>query len=124
MLIIKTSRESNKLKAAALLNKLKHRSARFFKFSSDESHFQTERKSNKKNDSWIWKELLEVSVEEHIKCLSSLRVFEFISTDGPLLPAFFFNKNLRFTAKVYQEDERSVVKPWMDWIANSLPHLF
>ncbi|CAE1306633.1 unnamed protein product [Acanthosepion pharaonis] len=94
MLIMNASKESRKVRAAALVNKLKYGSAGMLRFFSD------------------------------TKIPSSIMVLGIISSEGDIMPLFFFQKGLRVTAEIYQEVLRSVVKPWMDEIATGRPNIF
>ncbi|CAE1332163.1 unnamed protein product [Acanthosepion pharaonis] len=49
---------------------------------------------------------------------------DIISSVGDVMPPFFFQKGLRATAEIHQEELRSVVKPWMDEIAVGRPYVF
>ncbi|CAE1168868.1 unnamed protein product [Acanthosepion pharaonis] len=100
MLITNASKESRKIKAAALLNELKHGSARMLRFFSDEKNFIQDQTSNRQNDSWISKDIEKVPVVKH-------------TNEWDVMPPFFFQKDLRITAEIYQEMLRSVVKSWM-----------
>ncbi|CAE1330505.1 unnamed protein product [Acanthosepion pharaonis] len=82
MLITNASKESRKVKAAALLNKLKHVSAEMLRFFSDEKNFIQDRRSNRQNDKWICKDIEEVTVVKHTKFPSSVMVLGVIPSEG------------------------------------------
>lgn len=124
MLLTEASKESRRVKAAALLSELKHDSAGMLRFFSDEKNFSQDQVSNRQNDRWICEAIEEVPVVKHTKFPSSVMVLGVISSEGDVMPPFFFPKGLRVTAEIYQEVLRDVVKPWMDRIANGRPYVF
>ncbi|CAE1294412.1 unnamed protein product [Acanthosepion pharaonis] len=95
MLITNASKESRKIKAAALVNELRHGSVEMPRLFSDEKNVIQVQKSNRQNDS-----------------------------KGDVMLQFFFQKGLRAKADIYQEMLRSVAEPWMDEIASGRPYVF
>ncbi|CAE1254203.1 unnamed protein product [Acanthosepion pharaonis] len=71
MLIMNDSKQPKKVKVAALLNELKHRSPGMLRFFSDERNFIQDQTSNRQNDRWICEEIEEVPAVKHTKFLSS-----------------------------------------------------
>lgn len=88
MLITNVSKELRKVKAAALLNELKHGSAGMLRFS-DEKNFIQDQTSNRQNDRWICKDIEEVPVMKHMKFPSSVMVFGVISSKGTVMSSSF-----------------------------------
>ncbi|QQP54346.1 Transposable element tcb2 transposase [Caligus rogercresseyi] len=67
MILIEGTRESRRVKAAALLNNLKHETAGLLRFFSDENIFSLDQNSNGQNDRWICQNVDEVPVVKHTK---------------------------------------------------------
>ncbi|CAE1302710.1 unnamed protein product [Acanthosepion pharaonis] len=103
MLITNASKESRKVWAEALLNELKHGSTGMLRFFSNEKNFIQDQTSNSQNDRWICKDIEEVPVVKPTKFPSSVMVLGIISSEGDVMPPFFFQKDLRVTAEIYQE---------------------
>ena len=76
------------------------------------------------NDGWICKDIEEIPVLKRTRFLSSVMVLGVISNQGHIMSPFVFPKGLRVTAEIYQDVLRSVVKPWMDKIADGRPYVF
>ena len=85
-------KERQKVKAAALLNELKHDSARLLRFFSDEKHFDQDQKVNSRNDHWICESIEEMPVVMKTKFPTSVMVLGVISSEGDVMPPHFFEK--------------------------------
>lgn len=117
-------KERRKVKAAALLNELKHDSAGLLRFFSDEKHFDQDQKVNSRNDRWICKSIEEVPVVMKTKFPASVMVLGVISSEGDVMAPHFFEKGLRLNAETYIKVLKDVVKPWMDQVAAGRPYVF
>ena len=124
MILTEATRESRRVKAAALLNNLKHETAGLLRFFSDEKNFSQDQKSNRQNDRWICQNVDEVPVVKHSKFPSSVMVLGVISSEGDVMPPHFFEKGLRVDTAIYIDVMKNVVKPWMDLVANGRPYVF
>ncbi|QQP38527.1 Transposable element tcb2 transposase [Caligus rogercresseyi] len=102
------TRESRRVKAAALLINLKHETAGLL--------------SNRQNDRWICQNVDEVPVVKHTKFPSSVMVLGVISSEGDIM--HFFEKGLKVNTASYIDVMKNVVKPWMDLVANGRPYVF
>ncbi|QQP55120.1 Transposable element tcb2 transposase [Caligus rogercresseyi] len=99
MILTEGTRESRRVKAAALLNNLKHETADFF--SQDQN-------SNRQNDRWICQNVDEVPVVKHTKFPSSVMVL---------------GKGSRSTRHLHRRHEERR-EAWMDLVANGRPYVF
>lgn len=75
MFLKEAPEESRKVKAATLLNQLKHRCAGMLMFFPDVKNFDQDEESNKQKSKCICKDIGEVPNVEHTKFLSSSMVF-------------------------------------------------
>ncbi|QQP51529.1 Transposable element tcb2 transposase [Caligus rogercresseyi] len=82
MILTEGTRESRRVKAAALLNNLKHETAGLLRFFSDDNFFSQDQNSNRQNDRWICQNVDEVPVVKHTKFPSSVMVLGVISSEG------------------------------------------
>ncbi|QQP56135.1 Transposable element tcb2 transposase [Caligus rogercresseyi] len=105
MILTEGTRESRRVKAAALLNNLKHETAGLLRFFSDENFFSQDQNSNRQNDRWICQNVDEVPVVKHTKFPSSVM-------------------GLKVNTAIYIDVMKNFVKPWMDLVANGRPYVF
>ncbi|QQP56429.1 Transposable element tcb2 transposase [Caligus rogercresseyi] len=109
MILTEGTRESRRVKGAALLNNLKHETAGLLRFFSDENFFSQDQNSNRQNDRWICQNVDEVPVVKQTKFPSSVMVL---------------GKGLEVNTAIYIDVMKNVVKPWMDLVANGRPYVF
>lgn len=123
-LLTEATRENRKVKAQALLNDLRRNSAGLLRFFSDEKNFIQDRKVNRQNDRWLCEDPADVPTVMHSKHPASVMVLGVVSSDGDVMPPHFFEKGLRLNADAYIDVLDSVVKPWMDQVANGRDYVF
>lgn len=112
-------------KAKKLLIRLKHpEEAKMLKFFSDEKNFDQDQKVNRRNDRWLCKSPDEVPRVMHTKFPSTVMVLGVVSSEGDVMPPFFFQRGLRVNASEYIKVLEDTVKPWMDGVANGRPYVF
>ena len=112
-------------KAKKLLNKVKHpEKDNLLKFFSDEKNFEQDQKVNRRNDRWLCQDPHDVPRVMHTKFPATVMVLGVISSEGDVMPPYFFLKGLRVRAAEYVKVLREVIKPWMDTIANGRPYVF
>ena len=116
--------ERRAIKAAALLNNMKHETAGMLRFFSDEKNFDQDQKVNRRNDRWICRSPEEVPVIMKTKFPLTIMVLGIISSDGDVMPPHFFEPGTRLTADSYVDVLTNVVKPWMDVKANGRDYVF
>ena len=66
----------------------------------------------------------EVPTVMHTKCPSSVMVFGVVSSEGHIMPPYFFPQGLRINADAYIDVLKMVVKPWMDKVASRREYVF
>ena len=91
-------RERRKIKAAALLNDLKHQSAGMLRFFSDEKNFIQDRVTNRRNDRWLADSPEDVPISMHSKYPAHVMVLGVVSSNGDVMPPVFFPDGLRLGA--------------------------
>lgn len=123
-LITESQQESRATKTAALLNELKHDSAKRLRFFSDEKNFTQEQKINKQNHRYLTDDPDEVPVVVKIKFPINIMVLGVISSEGDIMPPYFFEKGLRVNSDEYIKVLRDVVVPWMNQVASGRPYVF
>ena len=60
----------------------------------------------------------------HTKFPSTVMVLGVVSSEGDVMPLFFFQRGLRVNASDYIQVLEDTVKPWMDRVANGRPYVF
>jgi len=123
-LLTEATKERRKLRAQALLNDLKRDSAGLLRFFSDEKNFIQDQKVNRQNDRWLCDDPFKVPTVMHTKCPSSVMVLGVVSSEGHIMPPYFFPQGLRINADAYIDVLRTVVKPWMDKVARGREYVF
>lgn len=119
------TRENRVIRARRLLNKLKHpEEPGILWFFSDEKNFVQDQKVNRRNDRWLCQTAGEVPTVMHTKFPASVMVLGVVSSEGDVMPPFFFRQGLRVNAASYTEVLETVVKPWMDGVARGRPYVF
>lgn len=99
-LLTEATKERRKLRAQALLNDLKRDSAGLLRFFSDEKKFIQDQKVNRQNDRWLCDDPFKVPTVMHTKCPSSVMVLGVVSSEGHIMPPYFFPQGLRINADV------------------------
>lgn len=115
---------NRKIKCQALLNDIKHESAHHLRFFTDEKNFIQDRKVNRQNDRWICEDASDVPTVMHTKFPASVMVLGVVSSDGDVMPPYFFEQGLKINAAVYIHVLETVVKPWMDRVADGREYVF
>ena len=123
-LLTEDQKERRMLRAAALINDLKHVSAGMLRFFSDEKNFVQDMKNNRQNDRWLAESPDEVPVVMHSKYPAHVMVLGVISNEGDIMEPVFIPDGLRLNAKEYVGLLEQHVKPWMDTVANGRPYVF
>lgn len=121
---------SQKMKAkrlercSLLLTSLKGKASGRIRFFSDEKMFCLDAKVNRQNDRWIVKNIKDVPVIGRTKHPSSVHVLMVISSEGHLMPPFFFEKGQSVNTEVYLNVLKQHVKPWIIKVAGARPYVF
>lgn len=93
-------------------------------FFSDEKNFDLDEKFNRRNDRWLCSDPKEVPTVMHTKFPSTVMVLGVISNEDRVMPPHFFPQGLRINAAAYIEVLATVVRPWMEEIAQGRPYVF
>ena len=112
------------IKVTALLNELKHGSSGHVRFFSDEKKFIQDKLHNRQNDCFIADHLVEVPIVMSTKFPTSVMVLGIVSSDGDVMPPYFFPKSLRVAANNYIKVLETMVKPWMIGVASKRLYVF
>lgn len=123
-LLTEKDKLNRKLKAHALLNDIKHESAGFIRFFSDEKIFFQDQKVNRQNDRWICQNAYDVPAIMHSKFPASVMVLGVISSEGDVMVPHFFERHLKVNADIYINVLETFVKPWMDEVAAGRQYVF
>ena len=119
------TKENRVLRGKRLLNKLKRpEEPGMLWFFSDEKNFDQDQKVNRKNDRWLCSDPTEVPTVMHTKFPSSVMVLGVVSSEGHVMPPHFFQEGLRVNAAGYIRVLKTVVKPWIDRVAQGRPYVF
>lgn len=118
-------RERRLVKAKKLLNKVKHPDKDdLLRFFSDEKNFDQDQKANRRNDRWLCKDPDDVPRVMHTKFPATIMILGVISSEGDVMPPYFFERGTKLTAAQYIQVLRDVVKPWMDTVADGRLYVF
>lgn len=117
-------KERRLAKCHLLLTSLKHEAAGRLRFFSDEKIFTVDAKVNRRNDRWIALDPSEVPVVGKTKNPASVHVLLVVSSDGHVMPPFFFKKGESVTKEVYLDALVRHVKPWMTATAAGRSYVF
>ncbi|QQP41915.1 Transposable element tcb2 transposase [Caligus rogercresseyi] len=110
-------------KGKILINQMKSKSG-FLRFFSDEKIFTIDASHNRRNDRWICLDADEVKPFMKTKNPASNMVLAVISTEGDVMPPYFFQKKETVNKEVYKRVLEEVVVPWMDDVADGRPYTF
>ncbi|QQP53619.1 Uncharacterized protein FKW44_006153 [Caligus rogercresseyi] len=124
--ILTEKAQQNRLsKAQELLNKLKHPvHNETLWFFSDEKNFTQDQKHNSQNNRWCVKNPHEVPIVGQTKFPAAVMVFGIISSNGDVMPPYFFPKGLRLNSEGYVALMKDVVAPWIKKVAAGRPYVF
>jgi hypothetical protein len=119
------TKETRLFKARKLLNALKHpKEKNTLIFFSDEKNFSQDQKVNRKNNRWLCSSIEDVPIIMSTKFPATVMVLGVVSSDGDVMPPYFFEKGLKINQAEYIKVLRTVVKPWMDQVAGDRPYIF
>lgn len=110
-------------RSKGLLNELKTRGGHVIIFS-DEKIFTVDRSHNRRNDRWICGNTADVPAIMSSKKPASVMVFAAITSEGHVMPPFFFEAGQTVTAAVYLSLLKDVVKPWIQLVIGDRPYIF
>ena len=79
---------------------------------------------NRQNDRWLCEDPSDVPTVMHRKFPASVMVLGVVSSEGHVMPPYFFPKGLRISADDYINVLSTVVKPWMDEVASGREYVF
>ena len=79
---------------------------------------------NRQNDCFITEDPEEVSIVMSTKFFTSAMVLGIMSSDGDIMPPYFFSERLRVAAKNYIKVLETMVKPWMVGVPSERPYVF
>ena len=94
------------------------------RFFSDEEMFTVERAVNRQNDRWLARDPKDVPIVGRTKLPQSVQVVGVVSSEGDVIPPYFFRRGQRINADVYLNVLSTLVKPWMDTIADGRSYVF
>ena len=94
------------------------------KFFSYEKNFVQDRLVSRQNDRWLCYDPADVPAVMHSKFPASVMVLRVMSSNGDVMPSHFFKQGLRVNADDYIHVLETVVKPWMDLVANGSSYIF
>ena len=119
------TQENRHMRSKRLLNKVKnpHEQGMFW-FFSDEKNFDQDQKNNRRNDRWLCADPSEVPRVMHTKFPATVMVLGVVSSEGHVMPPYFFPQGLRVNAAGYLDVLKAVVKPWIDKVSNGRPYVF
>lgn len=106
-----------------ILSSLKSTSG-YLQFFSDEKIFNVDQVHNRRNDRWISAEASDVPPVMTSKNPAAIMVLAVISTDGDVMPPYFFKNGEKVTKEVYMEVKKTVVTLWMDLVAKDRSYTF
>ena len=119
------TKENRVIRGKRLLNKLKHpEEPDMLWFFSDEKNFDQDQKVNRTNDRWLCSDPTEVPTVMHTKFPSSVMVLGVVSNEGHVMPPHLFQEGIRVNAAGYIRVLETVVKPWIDQVAQGRPYVF
>lgn len=107
-----------------LLQSLKTQAARRIRFFSDEKIFTVNEKHNRQNHRCTVSCPEDACVVPKTKFPASVHVLGVVSSEGHVMPPYFFKKAETVTKEVYLEVLQTVVKPWMDKVSDGTPYVF
>lgn len=113
-----------KTRAENLINDLKHFSAGMLRFFSDEKNFIQDKVVNRQNDRYLAESPEDVPIAMHSKYPAHIMVLGVVSSEGDVMPPFFFSNGLRLGAVDYIQILETTVKPWMEKVAQGRPYVF
>lgn len=120
--------EATKIKRIArcklLLSSLKHEASGRIKFFSDEKIFTIDAKVNRKNDRWLAHDPSDVPVVGRTKFPASVHVLSVVSSEGDIMPPYFFLKGQKITKEVYLSVLMSTLHPWITTVAAGRQYIF
>ena len=112
-------------RARVLLLRLKKpKASKQIIFFSDEKNFTQDQKVNRKNNRWLCRDISEVPVVMHTKFPQTVMVLGVVSSEGDVMPPYFFPKGLKVNSEEYVKVLETVVKPWMDSVAGERHYVF
>ncbi|EFN80471.1 Transposable element Tcb1 transposase, partial [Harpegnathos saltator] len=105
------------------------------RLSSDEKMFTVDTKINRRNDRWLIHDHIDVPIVSKTKFPANPRqhalmknIYEkdyyVVSSEGDVMPPYFFNKEENVTQEVYLHVLINVVKPWMETISSRKSYVF
>ena len=112
--------EQRLIKGTALLNG----SSRHVRFFSDEKKFIQDKLHNRQNDRFITDDPEKVPIVMSTKFLISVMFLGVASSNGDIMPPYFFPEGLGVAANNYIKVLETVVKPWMVGVAGERPYVF
>ena len=116
--------EQRLIKGTALLNELKHGSSGHVRFFSDEKKLIQDKLHNQQNDCFFTDDPEEVPIVISTKFPTFVMVLGVVSSDGDIMPPYFFPKGLRMPANDYIKVLETMVKPWMVGVAGERLYIF
>ena len=110
-LLTEATKERCRGNAQALVSDLKNHSAGMLRFFSNEKNFIQGLKMNRQIDRWLSEDPSDVPTVMHGKFHASVMVLGVVSSEGHVMPPYFFPKGLRISADDYTNVLSTVVKP-------------
>lgn len=124
-LLTENTKEKRVVKSKKLLDKLKHpQEQKLLWFFSDEKNFCQDQAHNKQNNRWLALSPEDVPVVMKTKFPAHIMVLGVVSSDGHVMPPYFFTEGLKVNQKVYQDVLTAVVKPWIEEVSAGRPYVF
>lgn len=107
-----------------LLRSLKNEATDRLKFFSDDKIFAMDVEMNQRNHRWLVYDPKDIFVVNTMKFPTSVRVLSVISSEGDIMPPYFFKEGENVTNEVYLKTLQMVVKPWIETVASGKPYIF
>ncbi|QQP52578.1 Transposable element tcb2 transposase [Caligus rogercresseyi] len=111
-------KEHKPTKGNNLLMSLKTKCTGHLRFFSDAKVFTVDRSSNRRNDRWICRDPIDVSMVFRTENPASIMVLGVICSNGAVMPPHFFGPKEKVNMEVYL----NVVVPWMDFQDSAPAH--
>lgn len=122
-LLTEAQKQQRWLRARRLLNDLKSHGSHVLIFS-DEKIFTVDRVHNRRNSRWICQSPAEAPPVTSSKKPASVMVFSAITSEGHVMPPFFFDAGQTVTGSSYLQLLKDVVQPWIRLVIGDRPYTF
>lgn len=123
-MLSEANRKARVERCGRLLQSLKTDTARCIRFFSDEKMFTVDEKFNRQNHRCTVNCAENACVVPKTKFPASVHVLGVVSSQGHVMPPYFFSRAETVTKEVYLRVLQTVMKPWMDRVSDGNPYVF